>query len=242
MCVALSFLYGFLPADIFRVGPENCLEKYVKKMMLRKSVKEKLSIVLGVPERLISFSFPDLKRRGTLLQLTRRIRICPLSSRWCFCWLSSPPCYLCHWCSWSLARSFQKQDRGEEGSVSLLAPNPSLSVSKVDGLLCSLCCCLVGFLFDFLFAEPLKNLERCLSKWLLPLAYQLVGVGALTTPPGPGKWGMDSKVIWGWTLGSRTRLGWTTADLWKTAAWRKFSSKSFQVSGLINIWGPLYGQ
>lgn len=35
-------------------------------MMSRKSAKEKLSILLGVRERLISLSFPDLKEKGTL--------------------------------------------------------------------------------------------------------------------------------------------------------------------------------
>lgn len=64
------------------VGPENCLGRCVKKAMSRKSVKENLSILPSVPERLISLSFLDCKEGGALLHLTWKIQICPLS--WCY--------------------------------------------------------------------------------------------------------------------------------------------------------------
>lgn len=151
MCVALSSSYGYMPVDI-QGRTWKLFRKCEEKMMSRESAKEKLSILLGVPERLISLSFPDLKEKGTLWQLTWKTHTCLLSSRWRFCWLSSPPCYPCHLCPWALVPSFQKQVWGEEEHLSLLAPNPSLNDSKVNGLLCCFCCCLLVLYLIFLFA------------------------------------------------------------------------------------------
>lgn len=134
MCVALSSSYGYMPVDI-QGRTWKLFRKCEEKMMSRESAKEKLSILLGVPERLISLSFPDLKEKGTLWQLTWKTHTCPLSSRWRFCWLSSP-CYPCHLCPWALVPSFQKQVWGEEEHLSLLAPNPSLNDSKVNVFFC----------------------------------------------------------------------------------------------------------
>ena len=138
-------------------------------MISRKSVKEKQCILLGVAERLISLSFPDLKERGTLLHLTQKVHICPLSSRWHFCGLSRPPWFPCYCCPWQLTPSFQKQDWEEEEYVCLLGPNPSLGNSEVNGLLCCFCCCLVSSLFDFYTCVCLCTAPEKFAKMLLKI-------------------------------------------------------------------------